>query len=110
MFPPVTNLLRMGSDGGVGEQVTRLLESPEFRLERIVSNGEASAKGFWYDQPEAEWVLLLRGSATLAFAGDGPLSLGAGDSLVIPAHSRHRVDSCSQDALWLALHYRASET
>jgi cupin 2 domain-containing protein len=85
MAPPVTNLLQKGSDGVAGEQVTRLLESSEFRLERIVSNGEASAPGFWYDQPEAEWVL------------------------VIPAHSWHRVDACSQDALWLALHYRASE-
>ena len=102
MLQQVTNILQRGSDGATGEQVTRLLESSEFRLVRIVSNGAASAKGFWYDQPEAEWVLLIRGRATLTFEGDGPLGLGAGDSLVIPAHSRHRVDSCSQDALWLA--------
>ena len=109
MLQQVANILQRGSDGATGEQVTRLLESPGFRLERIVSKGEATAIGFWYDQPEAEWVLLFRGSAVLTFEGDRSLNLASGDSLVIPAHSRHRVDSCSRDALWLALHYRAGE-
>jgi cupin 2 domain-containing protein len=109
MLPKVTNILRIGSDGAIGEQVSRLLDSPAFRLEQIVSNGEASAKDFWYDQPEAEWVLLVRGKAILRFQGDRSLGLDAGDSVVIPAHSRHRVDSCSQDALWLTLHFRADQ-
>ena len=37
------------------------------------------------------------------------LSLKAGDYLLIPARARHRVASCSQDALWLALHVKAPE-
>jgi cupin 2 domain-containing protein len=105
MLPRVTNIFQLGPDGAVGEQVTRLLDSPAFKLEQIVSNGEASAKDFWYDQPEAEWVLLVHGKATLRFAGEELLELGAGDSLLIPACSKHRVDSCSPDALWLALHF-----
>jgi len=110
MLPQVTNLFQTKSAEAIGERVTRLLDLPGFRLEQIVSHGEASADGFWYDQPDAEWVLLLRGKATLSFAGEKPLKLAAGDILLIPAHSRHRVDSCSQDALWLALHFPAGES
>jgi cupin 2 domain-containing protein len=107
MLPHVTNIFQTGSDGAIGEQVTRLLDTPAFRLEQIVSNGEASANDFWYDQLKAEWVLLLRGKATLRFDGEKSLKLGAGDSLLIPARLKHRVDSCSQDALWLVLHLPA---
>jgi cupin 2 domain-containing protein len=106
MLPRVTNIFQIGQDGAVGERVIRLLDSPAFKLEQIVSNGEASAKDFWYDQPESEWVLLVHGKAALRFAGEKLLELGAGDSLLIPARSKHRVDSCSQDALWLALYFR----
>jgi cupin 2 domain-containing protein len=109
MRPQVTKLFQTKSVEAIGERVTRLLDLPVFRLEQIVSNGEASANGFWYDQPDAEWVLLLCGKATLRFAGEKPLKLAAGDSLLIPARSKHRVDSCSQDALWLALHFPADE-
>jgi cupin 2 domain-containing protein len=78
------------------------------RLERIVSRGHSTAAGLWYDQDWDEWVLLLRGSATLRFAGDSePTHLAAGDFLLIPAHRRHRVESTArdQDTVWLALHF-----
>ena len=106
MLPQVTNIFQTGADGAVGEKVTRLLNSPPLWLEQIASNGEASAEDFYYDQPEAEWVLLVRGRATLRFEGDALLDLSVGDSLLIPPRSRHRVDACSPDALWLALHFR----
>ena len=69
MHPQVTNIFPTIPDGAIGEQVVRLLDTPAFRLEQIISNGKASAMDFWYDQPEAEWVLLLRGRATLRFDG-----------------------------------------
>jgi len=80
-----------------------LLERAGFRLEQIVSNGQASEPGFWYDQDGDEWVLLVRGEAVLEFQ-DESIKLKDGDYLLIPAHVRHRVASCSQDAVWLALH------
>ena len=49
------------------ERVERLLTTPAFRLERIVSEGHASPPGFWYDQPQHEWVALLAGAAKLRF-------------------------------------------
>ncbi len=47
------------------EQITALLSTPNLKIERIVSHGQTSPEGFWYDQPQDEWVLLLKGEATL---------------------------------------------
>jgi cupin 2 domain-containing protein len=76
----------------------------EWKLERIVSFGQASPEEFWYDQAHTEWVLLLQGSATLEFAEEPPVHLKPGDHLILPAHKRHRVSAVSEDAIWLALH------
>lgn len=102
----ISNIFTPPPAGDAGEQLTTLLETPDFRLEHIVSNGQATKTGWWYDQPGPEWVMLLRGTAKLRFEGEGPLDLNPGDALLIPAHSKHRVESCSPDALWLALHFR----
>lgn len=91
------------------EKMDGLLETSGFRLERIVSRGQASPPGFWYDQEEQEWVLLLKGSAGLRFSGeDGLTVLKPGDSLLIPAHVRHRVEwtDPQQDTVWLALFFQ----
>jgi len=82
-----------------------LLARPGIRLEQIVSHGEASAPGFWYDQEQPEWVLLAQGTAVLRFEPGGDIGLRAGDFVMIPAHRRHRVESVSGDAVWLALHF-----
>ena len=70
-----------------------LVSSDCVRIERIVSDGHASPEGFWYDQVESEWVLLLKGSAVLRIDGkDEPVFLKPGDWIDIPAHARHRVE------------------
>lgn len=84
-----------------------LLQTPGFRLEQIVSNGAASAEGFWYDQDQQEWVLLIQGEAALKLENGEVIGLKAGDSLLIPAHCKHRVEYTSQNAVWLALHFPA---
>lgn len=86
-----------------------LLSGRDFRVERIISRGHASAEDFWYEQEEHEWVLLVRGSAELHFEeGDRRVSLQAGDHINIPAHCRHRVANTAGDAdtSWLAIFYR----
>lgn len=77
------------------------------RIERIISNGHASPEGFWYDQHEHEWVIVLQGEAVLAFEGQPERHLKAGDYLDIPAHTRHRVVSTAagQTTVWLAVFY-----
>jgi cupin 2 domain-containing protein len=54
------------------EQIIVLLEYENLRIERIVSTGQASPPGFWYDQPWAEWVLVsrFRSSPELAARAD----------------------------------------
>jgi cupin 2 domain-containing protein len=87
-----------------------LLETKNFRLERIVSTGQATPPGEWYDQEAHEWVALLSGAAKLRFEDEPELrGLRPGDYLLIPAHRRHRVEwtDPTQATVWLALHYHS---
>lgn len=88
------------------EQFITLLSMKSARLERIVSYGHASPEGFWYEQPQLEWVLLLRGAARIRFE-DRVLEIGPGDMVSIAARQRHRVDWTMPDepTVWLAIHY-----
>ena len=76
------------------------------RIERIVSQGHASPPGFWYDQDQHEWVIVLRGRARVRFE-DGLLEMAAGDCINIPAHRKHRVEwtTPEEPTVWLAVHY-----
>ncbi|MES2594739.1 MAG: cupin domain-containing protein [Verrucomicrobiota bacterium] len=88
-----------------GEEIfTTLFEKRGVKIERIDSFGQASPEGFWYDQPQEEWVLLVKGSATLEIEGQAALELCAGDHVLIPARVRHRVAGTTADALWVAVH------
>jgi cupin 2 domain-containing protein len=89
------------------EAVTVLARFPGARIERIVSTGQASPAGFWYDQDATEWVVLLAGAAGLLFEGeDAPRVLCPGDYVEIPPHVRHRVEwtDARQPTVWLAAH------
>jgi cupin 2 domain-containing protein len=90
------------------ELFTTLLSGAGVRIERIVSQGHSSPAGFWYDQDQNEWVLLLQGEAKLQFEGnEPPVKLKPGDFLNIPAHTKHRVEWTTPDepTIWLAVHY-----
>lgn len=83
-----------------------LLERPGVRIERILSRGQSTPPGEWYDQPEDEWVALLAGRATLRFDGGTKLAMAPGDWVLIPAHARHRVEATSRrpPCVWIAAH------
>ena len=89
---------------GAVEVFTSLYEKAGVKIERIDSYGQASPEGFWYDQPQDEWVLLIRGEAVLQIAGQDEVRLQGGDHLTLPANVRHRVSEVSEDAMWLAVH------
>lgn len=95
---------------GEAELFSNLLTRPGLRIERIVSSGQCSPPGFWYDQPDGEWVVLLQGEAVLCFK-DMPevLTLTPGDYIDIAPHRLHRVvrTAPGQPTIWLAIHYPA---
>lgn len=92
----------------VPEEVTHVLASSDsVRIERIVSTGQSSREGFWYDQDEHEWVVVLKGEAKLTFEDAETVHLKPGDHVLLPAHRRHRVEWTTSDepTVWLAVFY-----
>ena len=89
------------------EALDALAEWPGARIERIVSTGQASPPGFWYDQDWTEWVVVLSGSAGVRIEGEEkPRILAPGGYLEIPPHVRHRVEWTDADepTVWLAVY------
>jgi cupin 2 domain-containing protein len=76
------------------------------RIERIVSRGQCSPTGFWYDQDHDEWVAVLQGEGVVGFEGGSQVRLSAGETLMLPAHVKHRVVSTSIEppCIWIAVH------
>ncbi len=90
------------------ELIETLVAADQVRVERIVSHGHVSPKGFWYDQDQDEFVILLQGAARLRFDGDElAVEMQSGDFIEIPAHRRHQVEWTTPDepTVWLAVHY-----
>jgi len=91
------------------ELFTTIHRTKQFCIKRIVSQGHCSAEGFWYDQNEHEWVIVLEGNAAIQFEGDPQLvELRRGSYLNIPAHIRHRIvrTSPTERTVWLAISSR----
>jgi cupin 2 domain-containing protein len=89
------------------ELIECLFKRNNIKIERIISKGHITPKGQWYDQDEDEWVLLIQGQATLLYEKDRQtFHLNAGDYLLIPAHTRHRVEwtTPERETIWLAAH------
>ncbi len=108
--PDVASLFAAPSPEADGELTTVLLHRPALRIERIVSTGQASPPGSWYDQPHDGWVLVVAGAARLEIEGDGERALSPGDYLLLPAHCRHRVawTDPERTTVWLAIHIGGS--
>lgn len=90
------------------ERFETLIDTAAVRVERIISTGQATPPGEWYDQDQDEWVLLLRGTAALRFADEAvPRLLRPGDHVRIAARARHRVEwtDATGPTIWLALHF-----
>ncbi|MEX3008788.1 cupin domain-containing protein [Hoeflea sp. TYP-13] len=85
----------------------QLLRVPGARIERIISTGQSTPEGEWYDQEDDEWVVLLAGAARLQVEGEAEeRELDVGDWMLLPAHCRHRVTWTQIDppTVWLAIH------
>jgi cupin 2 domain-containing protein len=98
------NLFADATPPATGERFDTLLAHGNLVVERIVS---AEASATVYVQAQDEWVVLLRGEATLDVAGER-VALGTGDYVFLPAGVPHSVQQVSSGALWLALHLHSS--
>ena len=90
------------------EILENILQTDQFKIERIISRGHSTADGEWYDQDKNEWVMVLKGSAELLFEGDDKaVIMKTGDYINIPAHRKHRVEwtEPEEETIWLAIYY-----
>jgi cupin 2 domain-containing protein len=102
------NLLRNLPKASGREIFESIFKTKHIRCERIISKGHKSPPGFWYDQKENEWVLVLKGKAKLEFQKSRKvLTLAAGDYVNIPARAKHRVKwtDPKRTTVWLAVFY-----
>ncbi len=89
-----------------------LVSTNNVRIERILSQGQQTPTGEWFDQDEHEWVLLVQGEAILIFITPDTgvqerVHLGPGDYINIPAHLQHRVELThpTETTVWLCVYY-----
>lgn len=99
MFP-IHNLDTLQKPKFNSETFGKLFQNRSCRIEAIRSS--LADPGELYDQEEDEWVMLIKGEAMLEIEGI-KYPLRSGDYCFIPKHTRHRVLSTSEDALWLGV-------
>jgi len=89
------------------EQFDKLMEKNGVLIERIVSTGQVSPPGFWFDQDRDEWVVLIQGEAELEFEDGKIVRLKKGDHIMCPKDLKHRVTYTSVEpaCIWLAVHF-----
>jgi cupin 2 domain-containing protein len=104
----VGNLLSDLPARPLADEVTDVLvKQAPVRIERIVSAGQITPEGKWYDQDADEWVLLVSGAARLRIEGETEdRVLEEGGWMLLPAHCRHRVTWTRKKppTVWLAVH------
>ena len=102
----MSNIFHLPSQLNYEELFEPIVSANNILIERIVSTGQTTPPGEWYDQEQDEWVILLQGEAELSYADGYRLKLTAGDYILIPAHEKHRVDYTSSNppCIWLAIH------
>ena len=100
------NIFNLPSQLPHEEQFEALVSSDSVLIERIISTGQTTPTGEWYDQQQDEWVILLQGEAILIYDDGSKSELKAGDYVLINAHQKHRVEwtSSQPPCIWLAVH------
>jgi len=102
----MTNIYELPPEVNQLEKFEQIVSSKDIHIERIISTGQTTSAGEWYDQELDEWIILLQGEAELSYADHTRIKLKAGDYLLIPAHTKHRVEYTSIEpaCIWLAVH------
>ena len=85
-----------------GEDFSTLFENRNTKIVRIVSSD--ILEEIEYCQEEDEFVILLEGKATLEIEGK-KTTLNRGESLFIPAKTKHKVLTTQKGTLWIAIYF-----
>jgi cupin 2 domain-containing protein len=90
------------------ELFTELFKNENCVIEKIISTGQSTAEGEWLESEKDEWVILLQGNSELKFYDGTSKAMKAGDYLLIPAKTKHRVERTSKNppCIWLAIHIK----
>jgi hypothetical protein len=64
---PPENLFTLPPELPAEEVFTTLFATQQVRIERIISHGQTTPPGEWYDQPQDEWVMVLQGEGHLSY-------------------------------------------
>jgi cupin 2 domain-containing protein len=104
---PVNNLFADIPQDLPEELFESLAQGNGVHIERIVSRGHSSPLEGWHEQAQAEWVMVVRGRASIAYTDKPSITLEAGDYVNIAAGEKHKVEwtSPDEDTIWLAVHY-----
>lgn len=104
------NIYKLPQEVSQLEKFEQIVSGKNIQIERIVSTGQTTPSGQWYDQELDEWVILLQGESELSYTDYTRIKIKAGDYLLIPAHTKHRVEYTSIEpaCIWLAVHGQLS--
>lgn len=95
------NLFTDATPPSTGERFETIASCRNVVIKRIVSS--ATPDSTEYVQAEDEWVVLLRGEATLEIEGRA-VELREGNYVLLPARTPHVVRRTTAGAIWLAVH------
>jgi len=103
----IENIFQLQNSLASAELIEKLLEKDGVLIERIVSTGQVTPEGEWYDQDRNEWLIVLQGEGELSYEDNSRIKLTTGDYLLIPAHQKHRVEYTSTEppCIWLTVFF-----
>lgn len=90
----------LSSNQEIFETIT---QNNNIKIERIISYGQTTAKDYWYNQEDDEFVVIIKGNAKITYEDGEIFDLKKGDSLYIKAHQKHQVTYTSNPTIWLAI-------
>ena len=76
------NIYNLSQEVSQLEKFEQIVSGKNIQIERIISTGQTTPSGQWYDQELDEWVILLQGEAELSSADDTIIKLKVGDYLL----------------------------
>lgn len=102
----MNNIFNLPVLTGNEEIFEAILSTENILIERIISTGQVTPDGQWYDQDKDEWVILLQGEAELSYEDGSTIALKPGDYVFIQSHQKHRVEytTVNPPCIWLAIH------